>query len=206
MSWVKSMTVIRPSLRLLLAVASFVALAGVGCKSSLPFVWVNDLPRIQDSSRIQVGDKVSILVRNQPQLSGEFDVRPNGTYNQPLVGEIPISGLTPEEAATQLATLLKGIVVEPLTAVSILQPRSLRVSVIGEIKNQSAVELTTTHSVLDLIARAGGLTEFADEDSIYILRRNPRLIRIRFRYRDLVGGDPRSVEFKIRDGDTLIVE
>jgi polysaccharide export outer membrane protein len=180
--------------------------ASTGCKASLPYVWVNDLPRTQDVQRIQPGDKISVLVRNQQPLSGEFEVRPGGTYNQPVLGEIPVAGLTPEEAATELARLLKGVVVEPLAAVSILQTRTIRVGLLGEIRTPGMVDVPQSTSVLDLLARAGELSEFADPDSIFVLRRYPRLVRIRFRYRDLVGGDPRSVEFRLRDGDNLIAE
>jgi polysaccharide export outer membrane protein len=189
---------------LVAALAASLALSA--CQASLPYVWVNDLPRIQDVPRIQAGDRISVLVRNQQQLSGEFDVRPGGTYNQPVVGEIPVVGLTPEEAATQIARLLQGVVVEPLTAVSIIQTSNIRVGLLGEVRTPGMVEVHQNTSVLDLLARGGGLTEFADPDALFVLRRYPRLVRVRFRYRDLVGGDPRSVEFRLRDGDTLVVE
>lgn len=182
------------------------ALLASGCGRKLPYVWVNDLPKVQEPARIQPGDRISVLVRNQEQLSGEFEVRPNGNYQQPLVGEVGVLGLTPEEAATQLAGLLRGIVVEPQVQVSISQPRTLRISVLGEVRAPGVHESPLTSTVLDLLARAGGMTEFADRSGIYVIRRNPRLARIRFRYEDLTGGDQRSLEFKLRDGDALVVE
>ena len=59
---------------------------------------------------------------------------------------------------------------------------------------------------LFLNAQGGGLTEFADEDDIYVVRKYPSLTRIRFRYQDLVGGVGKSVTFVLRDGDVVVVE
>jgi hypothetical protein len=60
--------------------------------------------------------------------------------------------------------------------------------------------------VLGALARAGGLTEFADGDSVYVLREFPKRTRIRFKYDDLARGEDKAVGFKLRDRDVVIVE
>jgi polysaccharide export outer membrane protein len=125
---------------------------------------------------------------------------------QPLVGPIRVSGLTPPEVAKRLADLLDGIVVDPLVAVTIVSPASLTIGVLGEVQKSGSLSVPYGTNMLDLMARVSGLTQFADQDSIYVIRSKPRPVRVRFRYENLIGGDPRSLSFKLRDGDIVHVE
>jgi polysaccharide export outer membrane protein len=61
-------------------------------------------------------------------------------------------------------------------------------------------------SILSAIANAGGFTDFADEDSIYVVRKEPHLLRIRFRLRDLAGAEAVSARFRLNDNDVIVVE
>jgi polysaccharide export outer membrane protein len=182
------------------------AVAMSGCAPQLPYVWARDFRTEAEVLKIAGGDRISVLVKNQAQLSGDFEVRTNGTYVQPLVGEVPVAGLTPEQASTRLAALLKGIVIDPLVAISISVGHNLSVSVIGEVRTPGTLTLPQGEGVLGALARSGGLTDFADESGIYVIRRQPKPIRIRFRYDYLLGGDLPSLEFELRDGDVVVVE
>jgi len=174
------------------------------------YIWAEELPDDFDAAgeyRIQPGDRITVLVKNQQQLSGEYEVRPNGGYLQPLIGEILVQGLTAPDAAQRIATLFKGIVVSPLVAVSVSSPRPNTVSVIGEVRTPGSYALPRGEGVLGILARAGGLTEFADDDDIYVLRKSDAdLSRIRFDYDHLAGGCRKSNSFELRDGDIVIVE
>lgn len=182
------------------------ALAATACAPQLPYVWVRDYRTETEVLKITSGDRISVLVKNQAQLSGDFEVRTNGTYVQPLVGEIPVAGLTPEQASTRLAGLLKGIVIDPLVAISISTRHNLSISVIGEVRTPGTLSLPQGEGVLGALARSGGLTDFADDSAVYVIRRHPKPIRIRFRYDYLLGGDLPSLEFELRDGDVVVVE
>lgn len=186
-------------------VASIASLT-FGCSSSLPFVWVHDLPREDVPDRIRKGDAISVVVKNQKELTGEFKVGNQGTYVQPLVGTIRVAGMTPAEAAQQLAAQLDGIVVEPLVSVTITQPADLTIGILGEVQKPGTLQVPYGTNMLDIMARVGGLTQFADTSSIFIIRAKPRPVRIRFKYDFLIGGDPRSLSFPLRDGDVVHVE
>ncbi|MEQ8565832.1 MAG: polysaccharide biosynthesis/export family protein [Deltaproteobacteria bacterium] len=182
------------------------ALLTFGCSSTLPFVWVHDLPRDDNPARIRPGDAISVVVKNQKQLTGEFKVGQQGTYVQPLVGTIRVAGLTPAEAAQQLAAQLDGIVVDPLVSVAITQPADLTIGILGEVKKPGTLQVPYGTNMLDIMARVGGLTQFADTEAIFVIRAKPRPVRIRFKYDFLIGGDPRSLSFPLRDGDVVHVE
>lgn len=184
----------------------FVPLLASACAASSPYIWVGDLAAQTAPRRIEIGDRIYVQVKDQASLSGEFAVRANGAYLQPIVGELDVVNMLPDDAAKMIAGKLTGIVVTPLVSVSISAPRSLRVTVIGEVRTPGTFELPTPDGVLGMLARAGGLTEFASHNGIYVLRTNPKRQRIRFRYSELTSGDPDSTQFKLRDGDVVVVE
>lgn len=193
----------RPILRALACVALFSVTA---CAHEYPFVWVDQLRDETGLQTVQPGDTLTVLIRNQQQLSGEFVVRVNGTYLQPLVGEILVAGLTPEEVRERLVGQLQGIIVQPEVSISVSTPRPLSISVLGEVRSQGNYTIPFGEGIMGALARAGGLTEFADKERIFVLREWPKRVRIRFNYEDLTTGEVKSNAFKLRDRDVVVVE
>src|SRR5687768_7141140 len=177
-----------------------------GCGSNLPFVWVHDLPPDNSEPVVQTGDEVTVLVKDQKDLSGVFPVLPDNTYIQPILGPVKIAGLTPIDASKRLASLLEGIVVKPLVAITVTNPRPIQVAIIGEVRTPGKFPVKRGEGVLEVLAAAGGVNEFASDDGIYVLRKHPDRQRIRFRYSRLIDNDLRSVQFELRDGDIIVVE
>jgi polysaccharide export outer membrane protein len=179
------------------------------CAPPQPFVWASRLGKPDEQAsvyRIGPGDEIYVLVADQQALSGAFVVGPDGGYVQPVVGTVAINGLTTKEAAQQLTARLAGILVRPQVTISVTKRRPIRVSVIGEVQKPGRFELPYDEGILGALASAGGLTEFADGDSIYVVRREPHLLRIRFRLRDLAGPEEISARFRLNDNDVVVVE
>lgn len=177
-----------------------------GCGSNLPFVWVEQLRADNSEPVIQTGDEVTVLVKDQKDLSGNFPVLPDGSYIQPILGPVKVAGLTTVDASKRLANLLEGIVVKPLVAVHVTNPRPIQVAIIGEVRTPGKFPVKRGEGVLEVLAAAGGINEFASDDGIYVLRKHPDRQRVRFRYSRLTGGDLSSVQFELRDGDVIVVE
>lgn len=195
------------SVRSGLALSLLLSLGSLGCANSHPFVWVDQMPaQGPQLYRIAVGDRLSVLVKNQIQLSGDFEVLPTGGYMQPLVGELAVTGQTLNEAGELLRQRLQGIVTNPEVTISVRTLRTLQINVLGEVRTPGTFPIPFGEGVLTVLARAGGLTEFADSSGIYVIRQSPELMRVRFRYGDLIGGDPAALAFKLRDGDVVVVE
>lgn len=195
-----------PSVLLAVGVTTLLGYAALGCATQHPFVWAEAFQEKAEPRLIRARDTLSVVVKNQAQLSGEFVVRENGAYLQPLVGDVEVEGLSLEQAASRLTEKLQGILTAPVVAISISRPRPLLVSVVGEVRQPGNFELPAGDGVLEAIARAGGLTEFAADDDIYVLRRAPERQRVRFRYADLTGGTAKSTGFLLRDGDVVVVD
>ena len=154
-----------------------------------------------------MGDTLSVLVRGQESLSGDFVVREDGTYLQPVVGPIEVEGKTAAQVEIVLEdALADGIVTRPEAAVAIGESSILKIHVLGEVDSPGTVEVAASDSLLTVLAKAGGLTEFARRDHIYVVRKKPQIRRIRFRYSDLVGADPAALGFQFRDGDAVVIE
>lgn len=193
MNWIKT---------LLLVVFAF------ACSPAQPYVWGSTLPSSAEASGplLRAGDRVQVVVHGQEAMSGEFEVRPGGEVVLPVAGRVQAMGLLPEQLAGQVQERLKGVLATPLVTVVLASRRPLFVSVLGEVRTAGRFEMREGEGLLDALARGGGLTPFADPDSIFVVRRSPPGPRIRFRFRDLAGAVPSSTRFALRDGDVVVVE
>ena len=185
----------------MLAIVAF----GAGCATAHPYTWVSDLPPAAPGQSLQPKDAVTVQVEGQANLTGDFLVRSDGTVLLPVVGRLPAEGKSPDELAALLVERLDGIVINPKVTVSISETRELSVSVIGEVGTPGAYVVSGADNLLAVLARAGGITEFARRDAIYVVREGLGR-RVRFDYDDLVGGEEESLAFGLRDGDTVVVE
>ena len=196
--------------RWIASVATVCALLTLGaCQTTAPFVWVDDIDASVEAPlpyRIRAGDEVMVQVWKQDQLSTTVRVRADGRITLVLVGDVAIAGLKPEAAAKQIALKLDGLFVDPRVTVAVVRTLPESFSVLGEVKTAGKFPLEPGDTVLHGVARAGGLTDFADRDSLYVIRQEPVLTRVRFTWADLVGGEGRAPRFLLRGGDVVIVE
>jgi polysaccharide biosynthesis/export protein len=121
-------------------------------------------------SQLGTGDSVSIRVYGQPDVDNAY-VAEDGTISVPLVGDVQVKGLTPVEAATQVAKALKdgGFFVDPHVTIIITDVRSQLVSVTGEVSNVGHYPVNPRTTIVDLLTQAGGLKETASVTG-YVLR------------------------------------
>jgi polysaccharide export outer membrane protein len=140
------------------------------------------------------GDSLTIFVWRNPEVSGNFTVRPDGKVTTSLVEDIDVAGRTPTMLAREIEEQLSKFINNPRVTVSVGKftgPLSEQVRVIGEAMNPSAVNYTEHMTLLDLMIAVGGLTEFANGN-------NAKLVRV-------VDGQKKTYEISIddliRDGD-----
>jgi polysaccharide export outer membrane protein len=182
------------------------------CKTQHPFVWATELPDQAvslDEMPLRTGDVIAISVTGMEEelaKAGDMTVTADGKVVVPFIGPMRVEGSTPPAVAQALNARLKGIVQTPDARVTVVRPRVPMVSVVGEVNSPDRFEFESGEGILVALARAGGLTEFADLDDIYVVRKYPKPVRIRFRYEDLVGGVEKVVGFQLRDGDIVVVE
>jgi polysaccharide export outer membrane protein len=184
------------------------ALASAGCGTTAPFVWVDAVPATAEAATdvvIRDGDTITVRVFNQDPLSTKEKVRPDGKIVIPAVGEIMVRGKKPAQLGKEVEDKLKAILQAPSVTISVEQNTQMNVSVVGEVKNSGIFQLEPTANVLTAVAAAGGLTDYADGEKIFVIRKGmPQ--RVRFKWNDLRGAESHAVGFVLRPGDTVVVE
>ncbi|MBL4829995.1 MAG: polysaccharide export protein [Aliivibrio sp.] len=140
------------------------------------------------------GDSLEIFVWRNPEISGSYQVRPDGMVSTSLVEDIDVSGQTPTDVARVFEDKLSKYIRTPIVTVIVnrfVGPYSEQVRVIGEAANPKSISYRENMSLLDVMIEVGGLTEFADGNS-------SRLVRI-------IDGKQQefslSVDSLIRDGE-----
>jgi polysaccharide export outer membrane protein len=150
-------------------------------------------------------DVLDISVWKNPELSRQVPVRPDGRVSLPLVNDIMAAGLTPSELRDQLAKRFAEFVPSPEVSVIVQEVQSLKVAVVGAVKTPGRFMLKSPATVLECIALAQGLTEFANRERIVVLRQNGNSTqRIPFNYRKIADGDDQD-NFFVRPGDIIVV-
>lgn len=161
----------------------------------------------QDSATYVIGadDILAVTVWKEPSLSGALTVRPDGMISLPLVGDVLASGMTPMKLSADLTERLKKFMTDPVVTVTVTTVNSKRIFLIGEVMHIGPVPITPGMTPLQAISSAGGLTPYASQRKIYILR-GPQghQTKIPFDYKKAVKqGDFQGVT--LQPGDTIVV-
>lgn len=151
------------------------------------------------------GDVLDINVWKETEISKQMTVRPDGIISLPLVGEVQVVGQTPRQIQVLITDRLKAVLTNPQVTVTVVDVRSKKVYITGEVKKSGAYRIDQPLTVLDLIALAGGFTEFANKKHIYILRAGDNDNRLKFNYNDVVQGRHREQNIRLQPGDTVVV-
>jgi polysaccharide export outer membrane protein len=151
-------------------VAMIVGVAILALNAALcPAARAQDTPDQQQATPLGVSDWVTIQIVGQPNATSY--VAPEGTISVPLVGNIPVAGMTPSQAAVRVAKALKegGFFVAPQVTITATAPTSQFASVVGEVRTQGRFPITVKTTIVDLLAAAGGVNDTA-ADVGYVLR------------------------------------
>lgn len=176
-----------------------------------PFTWVDELAEealAPTPYKLRGNDKLEVKVFKQESLSGEVLVREDGQITVPLVGDVPVVGMTPPQAAAEIAKRLAGTgyIDNPSVSVAVIETRQPSFAVVGEVRQPGSFELQPGTTVLDGVALAGGLSEFARKDRVFVIRKAKDNQRVRFNFARLARSDGKGLRFHLEDGDVVVVE
>ncbi|MDG3088268.1 polysaccharide export protein [Vibrio hannami] len=118
-------------------------------------------------------DSLNIFVWGNPEVSGQYTVRPDGMITTSLVEDIEASGRTPTELAREIESKLSEYLREPIVSVIVTGftgPFREQVRVIGEASEPQAISYTEDMTLLDVMIAVGGLTEYANGDDARLIR------------------------------------
>ena len=155
---------------------------------------------------IGIGDVLQVVFWRDKDLSAEVIVRPDGKITLPLLNEIDANGLTPEQLRLAVIERANRFVDDPRANILVKEINSRNVYIIGQVAKQGSYPLIGPTSVLQLIATAGGVTEYASGDNAFILRNTAgRQMSIRFNYKSALKGQRLGQIVELKAGDTVVV-
>ena len=161
-------------------------------------------PVLSDEYRLGPGDKLRIEVYKDPQLSQSVQVRPDGKITLPLIGDIEATGRTPIEMRDTIAKQLKEYVTNPTVTVIVVEATVSTAYVMGEVNHPGAVTLQAPLTIMQALALAGGLKDFADAKNIRVLRKAPFGVEsISFNYKEALKSSRAPIY--LHPGDTVVV-
>lgn len=165
-----------------------------------------DAPAVPSDYTIGPDDVLSVVFWRDTEMSAEVVVRPDGKISLPLLNDIQASGLTPADLKAQIEQQAKKFVEAPSVSVVVKAIHSRKVFITGSVVHPGAYALGGETTVLQLIAMAGGLTEYADAKNIVIARtENGRSVALKFNYKAITSGKQLQGNIVLKPGDTVVV-
>ena len=156
---------------------------------------------------IGANDVLGINVWKEPDITRSVPVRSDGKISLPLVGELQAAGQTPRQLEQEITKRLQSYISEPEVTVMVTDSKSQKVNILGMVARPGAYLLTSSTTLLDAIAMAGGFKDFAKQKSIYVLRQSPDGTekKIPFNYKDVIKGKNPDQNISLQAGDTVVV-
>jgi polysaccharide export outer membrane protein len=155
---------------------------------------------------IGADDMLGIVFWRDKDMSADVVVRPDGKISLPLLNDIDAAGYTPEQLRARIEQAASKYIEEPNATVIVKAINSRKVFIVGSVARPGTYPLTGDMNVLQLIALAGGLLEYADSKNIMVMRKEDgRDVAMKFHYDDVVRQKKLEQNISLKPGDTVVV-
>jgi polysaccharide biosynthesis/export protein len=155
---------------------------------------------------IGASDVLSVVFWRDKDMSADVTVRPDGNISLPLLNDVAAAGYTPDQLRTKLVEAASKYIEDPNATVVVKEIHSRNVYVTGNVAKPATYALMGDMTVLQLIALAGGLQEYADAKNIVVIRNeNGRPMYHKFNYKDVVKQKHVEQNIVLKPGDTVVV-
>jgi polysaccharide biosynthesis/export protein len=159
--------------------------------------------------RIGPDDVLSVVFWREEAMSAEVVVRPDGKISLPLIKDVDAAGHTPEELTAEIAEAATKFIARPNVTVIVKAINSRKIFVMGQVAKPGSFPLTGDITVLQALAQAGDVLEYAKKTRIVVVRKvdgpGGKEERFTFNYKDVVQGKHTEQNILLKPGDTVIV-
>lgn len=157
--------------------------------------------------RLGPGDIVRVNVWKEDELTrDDILVRPDGRMSMPLVDDLVAAGLTPMELKRELTNVLKDYVEEPKVFIELRLPRSSYYMLLGNINKPGRHTMRGPVDILRAISEGEGFNEWADKNSVILIRGfGPKQRRYLFEYDNVLSGENLDQNIILKPGDVIVV-
>jgi polysaccharide export outer membrane protein len=152
------------------------------------------------------GDQLMVSVWNEESLERTITVLPDGKISFPLVGHLTAAGETASALEGKITAKLDAFIADPEVNVTVTNTRGNVSYVGGKVLNPGPIVMVQATTVMQALAMAGGLNEFASANSIKIIRStDEQETLLKVRYSDLEKGSDLSSNHRLEAGDVIVV-
>jgi polysaccharide export outer membrane protein len=163
-------------------------------------------PAVPPDYVIGSDDALSVVFWRDKDMSADVTVRPDGKISLPLLNELQAAGYTPEQLRLKIVEAASKYVEDPNATVVVKEIRSRKVFITGNVAKPASYALAGDMNVLQLIALAGGLLEYADSKNIVVMRNEAGRQRyFKLNYNDVVRQKNVEQNIALKPGDTVVV-
>jgi len=196
-----------------LVVSALIAIPAAAQQAVVPAQQVAEAPVNAPASvplpagyTIGTDDVLSIVFWRDKDMSADVVVRPDGKISLPLLNDVDAAGLTPDQLRAKLTEAASKFVTEPNATVVVKEIKSRKVFITGNVAKPGPYPLNGDMTVLQLVAVAGGLLEYADAKNIMVMRNESgRQQSFKFNYNDVTHQKHLEQNISLKPGDTVVV-
>lgn len=178
---------------------------GVLTIGTLLFVFMSHFA-IADSYLLNAGDVLGISVWNEETLQKEVIVLPDGRISFPLAGELEAKGKTVSQLQAAIKVKLTEYLSDPVVTVSVLNVSGNTIHILGKVTNPGIFVMSQPLDAIKALSLAGGLSPYAEENNIVILRRQgDRQETFPVRYAGIKKGRDLETNIMLKSGDVIVI-
>ncbi len=158
--------------------------------------------------KVAIGDVLNVQVYQEEDLSGEFEVKEDGTITYPLLGSIKVANSTKSEVENTITqALAKDYLVNPYVHVSVKSYHQRNILVLGRVQKPGAYSFPENNklTLLEAISLAGGFTGYASVGGTRVIRTSSgdKKSTIDPRLNEIMNG--RRKDMMLETGDLIFV-
>lgn len=153
------------------------------------------------------GDVLHINVWKEEGMDQDVLVLSDGTLTFPLVGTVDVHNMSPADLQLKIRDALQSFIPDASVVVSVKEPLGHKISVVGQVQKPGEVILNTRVGVMQALSQVGGLTPYADENKIIVIRENKEgeKEKISFPYGTVSAGKSLDQDIDLVPGDVVVV-
>ncbi|MEW5009257.1 MAG: polysaccharide biosynthesis/export family protein [Cycloclasticus sp.] len=159
-----------------------------------------------DKYLLNAGDVLDISVWNEESLQKTVVVLPDGTISFPLAGELAAEGKSVAELTVALKENLTEFIADPVVTVIVASVTGNTVHILGKVSTPGSFVMAQRLSVVQALSLAGGLSPYAEENNIIVLRQQgSQQAVLPVHYADIKNGHKVSTNVTLQSGDVIII-
>ena len=159
-----------------------------------------------DDYLIHPMDVLEVSIYGEEDLVRKLVVRPDGKISFPLIGDIQVAGRSSKQTKEIIDTEISAFIPQASSTVIVQELGSLMFFVLGQVAKPGVFNVSSPLTVVQALSLAGGLTTFADPDSILIIRGHGKQTRkIPFDYSEIRKGKRLEQNILLERGDVVLI-